>query len=295
MNILVSTTNYFSDSHTKNLLDTFRQHCPDKINIDFFIVDNSQTLNHDEVGCRVIVPGKNVGLAKSWKIACDKFAENKLYDFLFLCNNDVYIKDSSLFSELTKYRKNFDIAGPIIYGEDNTIWSAGGDFGFFLNVKHSNTLSSELSLQITGHISGCFLIISSNIKSNLHSLIDDSFFFRGEEWFLNYQAAQYNYQLRLMQKARVFHPENSSHERFSERHIYYAIRAKLHFYKKISISCWKSITFTIIYLIFLFSWKWSFYYKRSNLTKIKTLQIILLAVFDNIRQDEVIENTDLTD
>lgn len=288
MNFLISSANYHSEADTLCFLSSVnenaRKHQHHKITVQIF--DNSGTLdllntNYSEIKVFLVKPNRNLGLAPTWKISMSTVRKNIEYDALILVNNDTEFDDVffNKIAEEVEKDKNC-IYGPCIYLPDNSVWSTGGDFGIFpWIVKHYaiNDIKSHEARIKTNHLSGCCLIIPRHIidanDKNFIGLSD--FFFRGEEWFFNRVCTDIGIKRILLRDAILVHKENGSHDRFSRAHIYWAVRAKMLFIRK--LRTFERVFSFITYGLHLCTKGAFFYKKNSDLSFFNIYKIIISA------------------
>lgn len=209
--------------------------------VKIVIVENSDDqFDPDDSRYTVFRTGHNVGLAGAWYIG---FYSDvcQACDYVIFLNNDTKVADDfidRLKEGVSRWGPNCAFGPRISYSEEpNRIWSRGGEIRRFpVRVVHhgEGTNGAELKPNDfeTGHLSGCCLIVR---VAHLNSIggPDTNFFFRGEEWDINYRLRSAGVKLVLLDHAGVSHDVNGSHNRYSPLMLYYAYRAKVLFAKKI--------------------------------------------------------------
>ncbi|WP_192459590.1 glycosyltransferase family 2 protein [Musicola keenii] len=304
MRFLISTANYFSDQDTYDFLARLSDFSEQKTIHEFSVqlFDNSASmvnLNESDYGnlnLSIVKPKRNIGLGPTWKISLSTMNKCKDYDALILVNNDTEFCDGFFDEILFAVNKNDNsIYGPYIMLEDETPWSSGGHFGLLpWIVKHHAQKRDKYDERIieTEHVSGCCLIIPRKvILKNYHAFSGVSdFFFRGEEWFLNKKLADSGVNRFLLRDAILIHKENGSHKRFSPEHIYWAIRAKMLFIKKLNgIQYFLSF---LTYSVHVFTKGFIFYKIHSGLSGGNVMKMILMGYFHGVKK-RVIRSYDL--
>lgn len=287
--ILISTANYYSNNDTIELLENLNKIAVknDSLDLHVQVFDNSLSLESidefDQINLSIIKPRYNLGLAPTWRISIGYATKND-YDALILVNNDTEFSED-FFDVITENIRidPFSIYSPYIQLLDLSPWSTGGDFGLFpWIIKHHAYPVDEIkqTRMETSHVSGCCIILPKPIiqlaDKNLMGLSD--FFFRGEEWFFNLIFSQLKIKKFILKNAVLTHKENGSHSRFSKQHIYWAIRAKWLFIKKLN-GC-KRTTSKMTYLAHVFTKGLFFYKKNSNLSYLDVIKEIFAALKD---------------
>ena len=231
--------NYYGADDTLACIDSLNAAASNaNVTLSIVVVDNSGEFGsfYSGDGIYIIHTGYNVGLARAWHIGCyNSIAQSA--DYIMLVNNDITVP-LNFFEELESSIRRWGGAcafGPrILYDRDRSrIWSRGGRIKpFFGSVIHFGEGADSESVPRndfeTGHLSGCFLIIKRE-HFNAVGGVDTRYFFRGEEWDINYKLKKYGIKLIIADRADVFHKVNASHERFSPEMLYYAYRAKVLF------------------------------------------------------------------
>jgi GT2 family glycosyltransferase len=300
MNILISTANYNSEKDTLFFLDSLNELAKknglNKYHVQIF--DNSRSLtnlaSYEYIKYDVISPKKNLGLAPTWRISLNFFKKND-FDLIVLINNDTQFTDN-FFDELQKAldQEPLSVFSPYIVLENGKPWSTGGKFGVFpWVIKHEAKLKKEYesSLINTEHLSGCCLIIPKNVIStypHIYRGVSD-FFFRGEEWFFNKRLHDEDIKRIVLRDAILIHRENGSHQRFSAAHIYWAIRAKMLYIKKLRKH--ERFISILTYIPYVFTKGLFFYKKNSSLSYVKAGKAVSRAVKDGFKKN-VIRSTD---
>lgn len=289
MKILISTANYYSNKDTIDLLKNLNEINGNDplLELHVQVFDNSSSLVIDEeftnIKYSIIKPRFNLGLAPTWKISIG-FAQKNDYDAVVLVNNDTEFSND--FFDVVEENIKTDpisIYSPYIQLQDLSPWSTGGDFGLFPWIVKHYAYPKEIiktARMETEHVSGCCIVLPKGViqlaDKKLKGLSD--FFFRGEEWFLNLTFSQLKIKKIILRDAVLTHKENGSHSRFSQQHIYWAIRAKCLFIKKLR-GINKSLSL-LTYFIHIFTKGLMFYKSRSELSYTVIVKEIYLALKD---------------
>lgn len=271
--------NYFSDKHTLELVKQIESIEKFDNTVNLNIYDNSRTLNDNfDLGeIKYYLPNRNLGLGPIWKLGWNE-AIKDCDDFLILSNNDITLPQDFFRKIKAISSSDNSIYGPVILNPSGQVWSAGGSISPFLGrIRHNNKLL-DVDLKNTQkkveHLSGCFLIIPRAVLLNSR-LVSSDFFFRGEEWYLNWQAGKRKIKRIVLTGLNVTHIENSSHDRFSLEHIYYAVRAKMLYGKKTTGN--NFFLWGKIYFLYLFFYNAFFYNRNSNSSIIDVYRVIFSA------------------
>jgi GT2 family glycosyltransferase len=204
------------------------------------VVDNSDRDFFNATGAFDVVSADgNIGLSPAWCLAFDQRPEADP-DYVIFLNNDAVVSDD-FFAQLEKGIKKWgrDCAfGPRIYYRDqpDLVWSRGGEISpLAVSVKHFGEGVHKDTLEPgdfeTGHLSGCCMIVPYRQLNDIGGP-DPNFFFRGEEWDLNYRLGRAGVRLVILDEMSVWHTINASHDRFSADMLYLAYRAKVLFVRK---------------------------------------------------------------
>lgn len=209
--------------------------------VKIVIIDNTfDDFDFADEPVSVIRTGHNIGLSGAWYVGF--YSEiTQSCDYTVFLNNDALVVED-FFVRLQKGIETWgpDCAfGPRIYNasERNLIWSRGGEIQrFAVKVRHfgEDVRASDVELGDfeTGHLSGCCMIVRTEHLNRIGGP-DTNFFFRGEEWDLNYRLMHAGIRLIILDQAEVLHKINGSHSRFAPDMLYLAYRAKVLFAKKI--------------------------------------------------------------
>lgn len=244
--IVFFIANYHSERETRALVGDILQikRLGTDFEIELKIVDNSMSLSkgfegeYESLDVKVITPRRNLGLGPVWQLAINSCAKQK-NSALVLCNNDIRVRPDDLSDIVSSARcRPGCILSPVIRNPDESVWSAGGAFSPVpWRIKHykARPKLGDSKLLPMQHLSGCFLMITPGALTKIEARnchVSD-FFFRGEEWYLNRYCENLEVPRFLITSASIYHSENSSHERFSPEHVYFAIRAKCLYLNKL--------------------------------------------------------------
>lgn len=212
-------------------------------NIDVIVVDNdskdgSAELLKEQFGNKIdlILSGKNLGFSGANNIGIEKALKNEC-DYIVLLNNDTII-DKDLISNMIKASKeeNDALISPKIYYYDNKdiIWSAGADMRWKkgvtdqrgINQKDDGSFDKREEVEFG---TGCCLLISSKVISEVGLLSDD--------YFLYYEDTDYCMRVRANGYKIVYEPtavlyhkvSASTGGEVSPGYIYYNTRNRLIF------------------------------------------------------------------
>ena len=234
--------NYYGVDDTtecvSSLLDSAR-HVENDVKI--LIVDNSfDNFRFSDQSVSILRTGHNVGLSGAWYIGFYSEIAQSCDYVVFLNNDAVVAKDffRQVQSGCEKWGDDCAFGPRILHASDpDLVWSRGGEIQRYLvKIRHfgENQRADQLETADfeTGHLSGCCMIVPT-LHLNRIGGPDTNFFFRGEEWDLNYRLSCAGVKLVILDRAEVFHQVNQSHDRFAPKMLYLAYRAKVLFAKKI--------------------------------------------------------------
>lgn len=161
----------------------------------------------------IIRNDKNYGFAGGNNIAIRRALEHSKPDYFLLLNNDTTVAPDFL-RELVAVAvcdTTIGIVGPKIYYYDDParIWFAGGYINFWLgrfyhrgmNRIDSGQFSHTLDVDF---VTGSCMLLSREVLLRV-GLLDDSFFFGGEDYDISIRAARHGYKVVLAPKARIWH------------------------------------------------------------------------------------------
>lgn len=281
--VLVGIINYFSEDHTYKCIKSFRSEFGD--NCLVYVINNGGEF--DPKYADIYEEKPNIGIARSWLLFLE---EAKGFDFAIFPNNDALVTSGFQRNLFKIDPLELRIYGPVIRRPGGEVWSAGGKLTpFFRNVKH-NDQELKSNMLLTEHVSGCCPIFPKSTFGILNELISYKFFFRGEEWYLAFKASERQIPMYIIRDLEIIHEENGSHDRFSMSHVYYAIRAKLMYYRLSSTHLSLSLIKTVIYTLYLGTGGALFYLSRSNLNIWQYLCVTVKALVHNFKFDIIEEN-----
>jgi GT2 family glycosyltransferase len=266
--------------------------------VKIVIVDNSaETFDFEGEPVRVMRTGHNVGLSGAWYVGFySEIAQS--CDYTIFLNNDAYVAEDFfiyLQKGIEKWGANCAF-GPRIYdaSDSGLIWSRGGEIKrFAVKVKHfgENVRASAVEPGDfeTGHLSGCCMIVR-NAHLNQIGGPDTNFFFRGEEWDLNYRLIQAGVRLILLDQTNVFHAINGSHFRFAPNMLYLAYRAKVLFAKKI-LPWWYFPIWYPVALLYAATVAPLRFARSSNSSAQNIRRALISAFLEGLRNDKIMPPT----
>lgn len=259
------------------------------------IVDNTaETFYFSGEPINVMRTGHNVGLSGAWYVGF--YSETaQSCDYTIFLNNDAYVA-KDFFTHLQKGIKTWGANcafGPRIYdaSDNGLIWSRGGEIQrFAVKVKHfgENLRASEVEPGDfeTGHLSGCCMIVRNEHLNQIGGP-DTNFFFRGEEWDLNYRLIQAGVRLILLDQAEAYHAINGSHSRFAPQMLYLAYRAKVLFAKKI-LPWWYFPIWYPVALVYAATVAPRKFARSSNSAAPNIRRALVFAFLEGLRSDKIL-------
>ena len=222
----------FSSYQSQHLLTKILKHLHRKFNI--IVIENSldreikKSLEKKFSNTKVIIPEKNLGLAKSYNLGIKKSKTN----YVFLNNPDIEIQSQSILQLLNcaKKIKKFGIISPTYKIEK--IYKNYEIF-FKRKSKYLKT-NSKFKIKEVDHIDNNFLINKQNIKG---TLFDENFFLYFETSDFAYNLRKRNKKLYVVDNIK-FHHYGSSSVNYQFKNIVNKSRSfhynwsKFYFYKK---------------------------------------------------------------
>jgi len=195
---------------------------------NIIIVDNSEDdsaslgdmqgdlakLVSDGVSVDILTTGKNQGFAKGVNYGF-RFAKEKSFSYVILVNSDAYFELGSL-TAMTEAMKNSAICIPKTKSAETSATSSL--FGYYhsaIALNFSQKRSSCLK-----YASGCCMLISTECFNN--DLLDEDFFFYGEDVELGYRMKKLSLQSVECSEATIIHEGSGSAKKgslFYEYHI----------------------------------------------------------------------------
>ena len=291
--------NYKSSKETISCIKSLEKSCSTtkgKVSLSVVLVNNSNEKFNlkDFNDIKIIESGKNIGLSAAWFLG---FYNNvaQSCDYIILINNDATVK-INFFNNLKKGINKWGgncIFGPRIYSDKNRdfIWSYGGKINKWIaSVKHyekdlKNSKKDSRNDFETFHLSGCCLIIS---KKDLEEIggPNVNYFFRGEEWDLNYRLSKNGKKLILLDELEIYHKINSSHDRYEPKMLYYAYAAKSLFAKTIMPRWYFNLWWilSIPYTLFIATNK---FHKNSSYSKKMIRKYLIKGLFDGKKNAKI--------
>lgn len=238
-----------------------------------------------------IQTGSNLGFAGGNNVAL-KLAYQHGHKYLWLLNNDTEV-DGEALSELIKTirkDKNYGVVGSkILYYDTKEIWFAGGTInkitGSTNHIGFGEVDNGQYNQeQDVDYITGCSLLIRSNILKNV-GYMDEDYFLYFEETDWNIKISSKGYRIVYSPNSIVYHKVSSSSGGDKEpapfidyyllRNRYLITRRNKEYFNTIT-----SFLFLIICFIKKFI-KIVFIYRKNRMVRLKYL---MYGFFDGIRK-----------
>ena len=214
-------------------------------NYKIVVVDNSSSDNSEEI-IKKIFPhitfmqtGKNLGFGGGNNVGI-KYALNNAADYVLLLNNDTSVKEDfleHLVSTAEKDKKVGVVGGKIFYYDLPTIlWYAGGKINTFTGkTQHVGDLQVDKleynKLCETGYITGCMMLLSSDIIKKV-GMMDERYFLYYEESDWNVRIKKAGYKIIYNPKSVIYHKVSASTKKQSDIMTYYYDRNVYYFIMK---------------------------------------------------------------
>lgn len=304
LNICAIVVNYNSAKETISCIKSLEKswkNSEKEVYLNIVLVNNSNEKFYLKQfsNITIIESGLNIGLSAAWFLGFyNKYAQSS--DYILLINNDAIVKIdffSQIVQGIQKWGKNC-IFGPRIYSykDRDFIWSYGGKINKWLaSVTHFEKDLKNSSSDIrkdfeTFHLSGCCLLISKNDFNEIGGP-NINYFFRGEEWDLNYRLIKNGKKLILLDNLEIFHKINSSHDRYHPKMLYYAYAAKSLFAKSI-LPKWYFELWWIMAIIYVFLISTYKFHRNSNYSRKRIRKSLIKGLIDG-RKNTKISNIDI--
>jgi GT2 family glycosyltransferase len=185
-------------------------------NYKIVVFDNASTDNSVEFVIKnfpniTLIQGeKNFGFAKGNNLAI-KFALSQKADYVFLVNNDTFIKKDLIEKLINTVESDHSIgiAGPAVFDLKNkrSIQEMGmaiDRFGYPLAIKNSPKKDSCIFF-----VSGCAMMIKSELISKI-GFFDEKYFMFAEDLDLCWRAQLAGYKITVNETARIYHASGAS-------------------------------------------------------------------------------------
>ena len=213
-------------------------------NYEILLVDNGSTdgsvecLRERYPGLEIIETGVNLGFAEGNNVGMRR-AMNEGADYVLLLNNDTVV-DSEFLGELVKVAEGDErigIVGPKIcyYNDPNKIWGIGGKINLFTgsigNCEAGNFDNNFKGNKIVDYVSGCALLIKSEIIKKI-GLLDQDYFLYFEETDWNIRVNKQGYISVINCDAWILHKSGASVKKVKDSNYYYFSRNTLLFLSK---------------------------------------------------------------
>ena len=166
--------------------------------------------------------------------------------------------------------KSLGIVGGKIFFHDepSILWTIGGtvvpnSLGSRYYGNGEEDLGQYDNKTIT-HISGCAALFCNDCLKEV-GILDEEFFFRGEEWDICYRINRAGYKAKLSPNAKIYHKVSRTVARYSKFDIYCAYRAKFIFAQKHFNKVMYLLSFPFVWLYMV--WKYNYFKAESQKRK----------------------------
>lgn len=230
-------------------------------NFEVVVVDNNSTDNSFEIAkakyprIHFFKNNQNIGFGPANNIGM-RFAMEKMADFVFLLNNDAYLKPATL-SELVKCAQNNPRAGIIspliIHSATHSIWFSGGKIDWLrmktLHTPYQPSKSQEL-ISTSEYISGCAMLIPQKVLQKT-GFFDEIFFLYYEDADLSLRVKKAGFTLLILPQTILWHDEQSQ---FNPQKLYHLVLSGILFFRKHSPSHLRPWIFFYLWLRKIKNW-----------------------------------------
>lgn len=209
----------------------------------------------------------NVGVAEGNNIGIRKAMEDGL-EFVLLLNNDIFIEDSTLFSNMLNMAyqyKNTIIVPKIMIHDTDRIWMAGGCFKMFsCTTKHFGGNKKDCKAynkqEFVEYAPTCFMLIPTSVFNQV-GIMDSKYFVYYDDTDFIYRTYEKGVKILYVPNLVIYHKVSiSTGGETSLFTIYYANRNRIYFIRK----HFGLIHPSFIYLFFAFCIKYIRYNKEQR-------------------------------
>ncbi len=212
-------------------------------NYKIVVVDNNSAnqsvdiLNNAFLDVEIVQAGKNLGFAGGCNIGINLALENRA-EYVLLINNDTVVDKDFLAEMISSFKNNnsVGIVGGKIYNyyNKNLIDSAGGYVDFFRFVTVNYSVSQEIPRceQEADYISGCLMLIKTEIFHKV-GVLPEEYFMYYEDTDFCVKVKESGYKILCNSRAIIYHKiSKSSGGESSSFAIKYNVRNRLIFMRK---------------------------------------------------------------
>ncbi|PZF72396.1 glycosyltransferase family 2 protein [Taibaiella soli] len=200
-------------------------------------------LRHSEGKVSLIVAKDNYGFAKGNNLVLNQIVTAKLYDYVWLLNNDATATPDSLNEMIRKMKedkKNAFVGSVTLDGNNKDLVQCCGVRYFkywgvsklqYKNCRWSEIDRNEVAENKTDYQNGASLLIKISALREI-GLMDERFFLYSEEQDWQYTAAEFGYKNVLAIDSVIFHKGSVSTEGKKHLFYYYYSRSAILFSRK---------------------------------------------------------------
>lgn len=206
-------------------------------NFEVIVVDNNSTDGSFEIAkgtfskAIFIKNEENLGFSAGNNIGI-KFAIERMAEYVLVLNNDTEVEKDFLEKLVEEGEKDpkTGILSPIIFnGKTKEIWFSGGKIKWLKMKTQHEKDTKEKDVYKTGYITGCAMLIKSNVFKKI-GLFDEDFFLYYEDADFCLRAKKARIKNKIVSSSWVYHFENSEEE--NKNKVYWLVFSGLLFFRR---------------------------------------------------------------
>ena len=183
----------------------------------------------------------NLGFAGGVNVGI-RDALGKGADYVLLLNNDTIVETDFLTNLVNTAEADSDtgmVSGKILYSHDKKVWYMGGKIawlrggGYHPGKGKANKESLRTAPFEVNFISGCMMLIKKEVFEKI-GLFDESYFLYNEDADYCLRASRAAIRMMVNPVSVIYHKESSTDGGWKPYHIYYLIRNKLIYMKRLA-------------------------------------------------------------
>jgi len=258
-NLCVIILNYFSPNNTEACVSSLVDQEFDTL----YLIDNSadahqaqcinslaNKLRDQDIKFKIIVliSKENLGFGAGINSAIKHdYQQSGGHELYLLLNNDTVLPSNTIKVLLEEKQKDPEIAllSPKIE------WG-GRDISYYGYIEFLGHVSSYPKKFAQPYVSGCCLLVDSELIDSDHTLFDDAFFMYGEDIYLNWKAKQQGKQIYCTDKVTIFHEGSGSSSHGGLFYEYHVARGHVLLGLKVNRPLYKKIAYILGRVFYLF-------------------------------------------
>jgi GT2 family glycosyltransferase len=213
-------------------------------NLEVVVVDNDSNDGSLELAksgfskAHFIKNEANLGFAAGNNIGI-RFALERMARYVLLLNNDTEVEKDFLsrLIEVAEMDPKVGLASPVIFnGYNKHVWFSGGKIDWLKMKARHITEITAVDFYETGFISGCALLVRSDVFKKI-GLLDEDYFLYWEDVDFSLRAKKAGFKNAVVASSWVYHFEKSESDKKSK--IYWLVVSGLIFFQKNTPFFWQ--------------------------------------------------------